>query len=252
MTDTENKLADRSDEEKMITALRQFGEIDEGTNKICSEKSPEFLQEVIESKKYFPLIWLTIRVHTRVWVSKIEEIANTINRLYSHFPNLAIIFDGWGRLDIEDSHSEMMIEKEKEIVENIKQLIPSQAKTYSAIGCKNYEKAVCAREVDVFIAPEGAGLVFLTWLANKRGVVHANKIHSSLHGFWTNREEAASVFFVPANRVIDDEKESYHNFRNYDFDWQIVYREAVKVIFDNKNNEITGAKIQNYPFEKNC
>ncbi|OCR01903.1 hypothetical protein BCD67_05310 [Oscillatoriales cyanobacterium USR001] len=82
-----------------------------------------FLEEVERAKKHFPLLCIQIR-SIRTWVSQVEGNANIIKKLAEEFPNLGIIFDGWSRMEVADSHSELMITKDRDIMNQIIALIP--------------------------------------------------------------------------------------------------------------------------------
>ena len=82
----------------------------QGAVKRCS---PSVLQVVEKAKHHFPLIWIAIRSHYRVWLSQVEGIANIINRLSSDYPNLAVVFDGWGRHERYDPRAESEVQRDK-------------------------------------------------------------------------------------------------------------------------------------------
>lgn len=197
-----------------------------------SSVNQSLLQQVEESSRCFPLIWITIRTHHRVWLSQVEGIANIINTLHHDYPQLGIVFDGWGNMDSsqEDPRNRAMIEKETEVVENIKKLGTAEIQIYNAIGLTNFEKAVWAKTVDMYIAPEGAGLVHVLWVGNKPGVVHTNTSHLNQKGYWFNsREKAVEPVFLPSQHIKDEESSDIYH-RNYDCDWQAIYNEVIGII----------------------
>ncbi|MCB8779050.1 tetratricopeptide repeat protein [Planktothrix agardhii 1032] len=194
--------------------------------KKCSE-NPEFLEEVERAKKHFPLLCIQIR-SSRTWVSQVEGNANIIKKLAEDFPNLGVVFDGWSRLEVADSHSELMINKDQDIMNQIIALIPPNIKTYCAIGT-TAEKVVFAHAIDVYSAPLGSGMTRLMWIATKPGVTHS---HTHFYDVvWCKdhvnsplvRENVIPTIWVDRNYIVDLPD------LNYDCDWSAIYEEVVKI-----------------------
>ena len=197
--------------------------------------SSEFLLEVQESQKYYPLLWVGIRTQ-RAWLSQIEGLGNTIKSLYSDFPNLGVIFDGWSRLEKMEIGAETVIDEENTVMEKIKQLIPPSIKTYSAIGYTNYEKVVWTDVIDLGITSVGAGLTVVSWISNKPCVVYGNTAFcnswyiEATHSSRT-RENGITPVFVPTKYIVDcDNSRSFR--RGYDFDWKILYNLTYIVAYE--------------------
>lgn len=174
-----------------------------------------FLSKVEESKKHFPLLWITLRSHSRVWLSEVEGITNIINELYKDYPNLGIIFDGHPR--------------EKSNVAQILSNIDSNINTYNAVECLIHETLVWVHAIDLFIAPIGAGSIF-TSIANKTGVFHSNT------GWFaegpiclTPRENNVLAINILKKDIIDADESSCFG-RNYDCEWQVIYDEVINIV----------------------
>ncbi|NEP45139.1 MAG: hypothetical protein F6K35_40345, partial [Okeania sp. SIO2H7] len=206
----------------------------EGSARISS---PAVLEEIETAKKHFPLLWFNLRVHRRFWVSQGEGIANIVNRLYEDFPNLGVVFDGWSRVKVgdvvvENRETEEAIAKENKVVEQILSLLKPNIPTYNTIGCMTYESVVWAYNIDVFIGPFGSGLTYVTWIANKPGVVHGNT--SSLGGkgelidLLTYRERAIKPAFISKDDIVDRGNSGMSS--NYDCNWEAVYNEVLKIV----------------------
>lgn len=192
-----------------------------------SKCSVNFLQKVGESKKHFPLVWITLRTHTRVWLSQVEGIVNIIKELSKDYPNLGVIFDG--------------LSTEKDILEKIKNLIPVNIKTYNALDCAIYETIVWVHAIDLFITSYGAGLIFPCYIANQPGVVHTHSIWNKPKPYFLHpREKCVPIVPVPSVDSFDSAYAKGIN-RNYDVDWRDIYNEVVKII-DNLNKERTLTK----------
>ena len=208
-------------------------------NRICNfsttKCSEVFLQKVSESKKHFPLLWITLRSHNRVWISQVEGIAKIINSLSKDFPDVGVIFDGMRR--------------ETDNLEKIRKLLHSPIKVYSALDCTIYETIVWVHAIDLCIEPVGAGLIFPI-LANKTGVYHSHKGWTPLDPSWVpQRENGVSLIQVHKDSIVNSYDSAYHGlfYRNYDCDWKAIYNEVIKILeqikkvrgnnFANKVNE---------------
>ena len=197
--------------------------------------SPIVIQEIEQAKQHFPLLWVGIRIHSRIWVSLVEGTANIIKKLHSEFPKLGVVFDGWSRLETEDPYTEAMIAREQATLKEILALIPPDIKTYNLIGAKTYEKILWANAIDLYLSSPGSSTTFVLWIANKMGVVHANRIH---YATWVDeqllsRDNATLPVYVPLDFISDQPaspEQLAFNLQNYDFDWQVAYDELVKII----------------------
>ena len=221
----------------------------EGALTMCS---PAMLQEVEEAKKHFPLVLINVRTHRRFWVKQVEGISNIINSLSEDFPNLAVVFDGWSRVKrgdnileemkeaiakeeaVIDKISEEMIVKENAVVEKILASIPPNIKTYNTIGCMTYESVVWAYTIDLFTGVYGSGMAYVTWLANKPGVVHGNSINltgevDGLLSLLSRRENAIKPRFLSINDVKDVGVGNKNINVNYECDWKVIYKEIVNI-----------------------
>jgi tetratricopeptide (TPR) repeat protein len=211
-----------------------------GSLKKCSQS---FLQEVEIAKKHFPLLSFQIRIHDRVWLSQVEGIANIINSLYQDFPNLGVLFEGWSRQENEEHqmknpgdqyYCENMIEAEKEVVEKILALLNYDVSTYNTIGSMVYETIVWEHAIDMFVAPGGSGVTFVSWIANKPGVIHGNRAACSqrMQDLWIgSRENIVPPVYMSLNYIVDDEKSTPYNTKdNYDCPWEPIYQEVLKIL----------------------
>jgi tetratricopeptide (TPR) repeat protein len=203
---------------------------------------PSFLAEVEEAKeKFFPLLWISIRLNNRTWISQTEGITNIINNLSKHFPNLGVIIDGFS-LPCGFSNNfafQKTIEQETKTVKNIRSLLPSEIKIYDTVGCMLYESIVWAYAIDCYLAHHGTIQHKVGWTANKPGIVHTNrqtlKRLDLLPAFWA-RENSAMPIYIPEHHITDvaenikkSSKDSRINLNNYDCDWRVMYEELLKL-----------------------
>jgi len=194
----------------------------------------QVLQEVEEARQHFPILCVQIRSHYRLWLSQVEGTANIIKAIQGDFPNLAVVFDGWSVGERPNARSGKGTEEDRVIIEKIRELLPTNIQTYSASGRTTWETVVWANNVDLFMAPIGAGDMYLVGLANKRGVMYSNRV--TLRQISSNyekiRENVILPIFVPIDCIYDDLDTMDSNF---DLDWQVIYKELIKILKDFKH-----------------
>lgn len=177
-----------------------------------NQLTASFLQKVEESRRLWPLIWITLRSHNRVWLSQKDGLANIINLLYKDFLNLGVIFDG--------------VPAEKQLMQNIQHLMVPGIVTYDALDCKMPETVVWAYAIDLFIAPYGNGTNF-TSIANKAGIAHTHSMWMRSEPFCMNRRENC-VLTIPVKAMYDSSKDVFTS--NYEIDWRDIYDAIVGII----------------------
>ena len=187
-----------------------------------SKCSANFLAEVAAAKeKRSLLLWVSFRTQARTWVSQIPGIANIVTSLADDFPSLAVVFDGYTRIDIGgklivNAKDEEIIQGEKEVVRQIQALCPQNIQVYDIIGSPMYEVAIWANAVDFCLVPQGSSTTKVRYLVHKPGFIHGNK---RMPGSLSQDE----IINVPQEneRVVTD--------YSYDFDWKIAYKKLLKV-----------------------
>ena len=195
--------------------------------KKCSES---FLQICEEAKTHFPLFLIQIRSQTRSWLSQIEGSANIIKKLYLDYPNLAVVFDGWTRVDgVENPDEEAQIQRDQVVVDNIISLIPSTIPVYSTVGSTISETIMFTKAIDLYIGVIGAGNTF-EWIWNKPGVVYQNTAMHQVNimsSFIFLRENAIVPAIVSIEHIYNEINPGDWN-TNFDYDWQVIYDEVLK------------------------
>ncbi len=192
--------------------------------------SSDFLAQVEAAKKnYCPLLWISFRTHFRIWLSQVEGIAHIVNTLSEHFPNLAVVFDGYTRIDINGNlliseKDEEIIQNEKNAVSQIQSLFTQKIKVYNIIGSPMYEVIVWANAIDLYLVPGGSTATKMTWVVKKPGFLHSNRtIQSNLS----------------KNETLDFPQEGERGTINYsyDFDWKIAYEKLFNIASSIKRDE---------------
>ncbi|UWU51556.1 tetratricopeptide repeat protein [Limnospira platensis] len=191
------------------------------------------LQEIEVANKHFPVLWFEIKTNRRIWLNQAEGIAEVANRLYSDYPNLAIIFAGWSCLDSDNSSDKRWIEKDKQLVEESRALIAPNIPTFAVVGYKIYEKIAWAGAADIHIVGYGSATTFAS-IADKPIIMHCNKA-ASLESFkrWTKfAHPGLSYISVVDSQYINDEnlKGTGIGTRNYYCNWEGIYQEIVKAL----------------------
>ena len=193
---------------------------------LCLNKSSKIcLHKIAEARrKHFPLLWINVRATRRVWLSQVEGTANIIKDLYSHFPNLGVVFDGFTRQEIGgkvvfNPGYEEVIEEENKLVNKIQSLLPKEIQTYNNIGCFIHESLLWAETIDLSMETLGSSEV-RTMIFNKPKFIHGSNIlmgKNALDG-------------------VVDVNES-HPQTDYDFDWQIAYQKLFKIASELKRDQ---------------
>lgn len=176
--------------------------------------TPEFITQIEEAKQYFPLIWINLRSHNKSWISQVAGYIEIINKLVEIYPNLALVFDGYA--------------DEQNNMQQIKDGIPNNIKTYNALECKVCESVVWSQVVDTYIAVIGSGLTLVTWIAHKVGVAHGEYGHLAQMKWWKQVQPESVLPVCVPHKYITNVNPSYPF--NYECDWEIVYQLLVKVL----------------------
>lgn len=176
----------------------------------------QFLQQINESKRYFPRIWITLRSNCRYWLSQAEGYAKIINALLEKYPDSCFIFDG--------------LQREIPVMQNILKLAQSEVITYNALQCEIFETIVWTHNIDFFIAPFGAGTIF-TSIANKKGVIYGHKEWiaewAKSEPFCINRRENPLLSIPVAGDSVGLDAVFTGN---YEVDWKDIYNAILGII----------------------
>ncbi|NEP82940.1 MAG: hypothetical protein F6K39_35280, partial [Okeania sp. SIO3B3] len=204
-------------------------------SKNCKNSAPSFQQELEEAQKCSPLILFQLRVDKRLWSNQIEGTASIISSLYSDFPNLGIILDGWSCKETGNHpQDELAIEKEKITANQIISMIPGDVKTYITIGHNLYEKVLWAKAIDLFVASWGSNLTVFSHIVNKPGVAYGNSYwleHIRELKAWSARENYIRPILVESNAVKDRIPNNAGS--SYTLQWQAIYRVVTQLITKN-------------------
>ncbi len=210
--------------------------------------SSDFLDTMKQAKKCFPLIWVTIRLGSRTWISQVDGIANIIISLSQKFPDLGIVINGFicPATGLVNTQHEVIIQKENKVANQIKSRLPDTIKIYDLIGCIMHENVVCSSIVDLYLSPWGSTLVTVAGIANKPGVIYGNQQVLQLpfleRCWWlVGRERKGNVpIFISKDKIVDvntNNRNSLKILYNYECDWLSVYKNVIQLIISLKEEK---------------
>jgi hypothetical protein len=88
----------------------------------------------------------------------------------------------------------------------------------------------------------GSETAYLSMVANKPGVLHSNtgwRWETIEPLYVDSRENCVPPVLIAHEHIIDQDNSS-HMTRNYDCDWQVIYDEAIKIIYNSIISQAEG------------
>jgi hypothetical protein len=178
---------------------------------------PVTLEMVEEARsKYYPLLWVGIRVRTRAWVDQVEGLSNVIASLQKEFPRLGVVFDGFSlpsdrSADSSDQQGySQILAEENEIVNGIFEYFRQRQLSvgmFNIIGLSIFDANVWAHNIDVYVSPYGSLQHKVGWFTNKPGIVHTNQtlLENPAAYVWANVENGIPPQYIGSATVTDYE-----------------------------------------------
>jgi len=166
-------------------------------------------------KKHSPLLWIGIRVGSRMWTNQVDGLSKLINSLHSEFPRLGIVFDGFSlpadRSDESCDNQEYadILSQENGVVDDIIARLYRHPRgvpgIFNIIGDSISDANVWAHAIDVYVSPYGTLQHKVGWLTNKPGIVHSNQklLENPPRYIWTAVENAIRPHYVRRVAVAD-------------------------------------------------
>jgi hypothetical protein len=197
---------------------KEIVEMDQALLKYITSKSQE--NKIIDVKKIdgcFPIIWIGISAQKRAWINQKSALVKTIQKLYSLYPNLAIIFDGMTssiyKIDINISD----FDKDHLIVKEIVNELPKKISVMSIIGFSSMEKLDVARYCHFFITNYSTGSMYPARFFQLPGVTH---LSNTMMNVVKDIHVHYKTSILPSEFIIDvpDQQNPRLDFISYSID----------------------------------
>ena len=214
---------------------RSFQRVADTAPLLIDDKFKSIHEEV---QKYSPVIWMGITGQKRRWIEQEEGYANIISRLHKKYPNIAIIMDGWttGKYDEAYCKSNVNIQKDMQVVENIKALIDDDIPLFNIVGRSSIEKISIGNLVDFFIANNGTGSMNIDTICMRPGITHiSNRFRRS--------SELGNINYsqnlIAEEKVTDLETDSeFKHVGDYSINWEDIMAMVDTFIKQMDNGEL--------------
>lgn len=182
-------------------------------NSYCSENQKRLITECVAN----PLIFINLRKHNKAWQEQVDGIINLARALKQKYPHLGIILDGCA-----DCQEDAAV---------ISKSLCNDIYVYNGVGISLLDTICWACRIDAYLCVTGSGLVLLTCIANKPGIVHSDHVHMEQvrpGGFFSLvRNDIYAPISVSQHEVTVLKDEAYSN---YSMDWHSLYDRLIKII----------------------
>ncbi|WP_371372015.1 hypothetical protein [Sporomusa aerivorans] len=171
-----------------------------------------------------PLIFINLRKHNKSWQEQVDGIIHLAQALKQLYPEVGILLDG-----LSDC---------REDAELIKSTLQDEVAVYNGVDISLMDSIYWAGRADAYLCVIGSGLVLLTCIANKPGIVHSEYIHMGQvlpGGYWSGlRNDIFPPVLVPKNEIAVLPEVSQHlpaMYKNYSMDWRSLYYRLIKLLY---------------------
>jgi hypothetical protein len=154
------------------------------------DASPLQISQSEEARRSDYLLWVALRSHNKVWVNQVDGLCSVIDHLADEYMNVSVYVDGTP--DCEHYQEEL------------RRRIPANVKLFSGINVSIYDTVMWSFKIDSYIATIGSGLTFVTWIAGKPGVAHAEKHHLGQMSFWGGVRPDVPMPLTPSAEEVQD------------------------------------------------
>ncbi len=236
------KIGARFLEESLVDRIKKYS---------FDKSSKEMLDKTKDFKdKHFPIVWVTLRVGVRSWLSQVSGLVSIINKLKEDFPNIGVIINGFAIPEFsfcKNKNEKKMIDEELNIARKIISSVRSDISILNVVGCKMCENIVWCDISDFYISPWGALLVNSLTICNKPGVIHSNTnvlIEQKEH-YILQRADLKIPLYIDSKNVVDFKilkifKKVIGKRKttdNYECDWMDIYKKALCLCRTIENNK---------------
>ena len=227
---------------KTDTLFREFA-------RTSSQLASSGALEVLEECK--PLLWVGITGQKRCWLEQVEGTAAILNKLYEHYPNLGVVFDGWTPPLVSGDRSDYHRKesrKDNDVIQEIINKLPFRKNGCFGViaGLPMLEKIRVGISVDLFMANYTTGSMNIARICQKPGVGHmSNKMadHKAQHIHYCTK--------VLARALVEDQPdpENRIGYMDYSLPWQAVYNKLLEILIELKIQPVTPLAPLNLPVQ---
>ncbi len=191
---------------------------------IAKQYSTSEQQQSIAHCEADPLIFVNLRKHNKAWQEQVSGIISLAEALQSHYPRLGFFLDG-----LADCQQD---------VNEITEKLANKVTVYNGSAVSLMDTICWACHSDVYLCVIGSGLVLLTCIANKPGVVHSEYGHMGQvrpGGYWSGlRNDIFPPVLVAANEITivnNKENDNIPGYFNYSMDWHSLYDRLLLLLY---------------------
>lgn len=192
---------------RLYQAARKYG----------SERQKHLIADCVAD----PLIFINLRKHNKAWQEQVNGIINLARALKQSYPNVGIFLDGLS--DCQEDAKLITHSLHKEVI------------VYNGVDISLLDTICWALRVDAYLCVTGSGLVLLTCIANKPGIVHSDHVHMEQvrpGGFWSGlRNDIFAPISVSRSEVVEIKDECRYAYNNYSMDWHSLYNRLIKILY---------------------
>ncbi|MBK1633840.1 hypothetical protein CKO31_24525 [Thiohalocapsa halophila] len=158
-----------------------------------------------------PILWVTLRMENRTWVSQVPGLIAIGRRLAADYPRAALVIDGFSRLYRADGGTNKgyaaVIAAEQQAAAAIRAGLDGCLPVESLVGRALFEAVVFADIADCYFAHHGSLQHKIGWLGDCPGLVHANRTALTTPRLWEAardvREDGTPPTYLDATLVRD-------------------------------------------------
>lgn len=150
-------------------------------HRLAAQRVPEAVLERAASlrRDHRPILWVTLRMENRTWVSQVPGLIAIGRRLAADYPDAALLIDGfsvpYGPANAPDAGHARLIVAEQQAAAAIAAALSGVLPVVSLVGRPLFEAVVFTTVADCWLAHQGSLQHKIGWLGNCPGVVHANR-----------------------------------------------------------------------------
>ena len=181
-------------------------------------------KQLIAGCRADPLLFINLRKHNKAWQEQVEGTIQLARALQQTYPKLGIFLDG-----MDDCRQDAAV---------IAAALCNEVVVYNGVDISLMDSICWACRADAYVFVIGSGLVLLTCIANKPGIVHSEYVHMGQvlpGGYWSGlRNDIFPPILVSRQEITVLPEISRHlpaTYRNYSMDWRSLYYRLMKLLY---------------------